>query len=119
MKRILISILISFSFLAIGFSILFGLETMSVISEETSFNLATPVRLPVYIYEDILGYEIPYSESDEDLTSEEMWGISLAILFNVIMYAIIIYCVIGLIKKFKRKEENDDNHNPPEPPIFN
>ena len=118
MKRILLSLFISFAILTLWVTSIFFLEEYQIVSAETSFNLMTPIRFPVYIYENILGFEISYSESeDDDLTLKVAILTLVFIVINIIFYSIFIYFILSFIKKLIRKDK-PDNALPPEPPVF-
>lgn len=120
MKRLAISVFISLAILILWASISISLESFEFISEETSNTLATPFRLPTYIYQDILGYETPYFESEEDINPQEIMLILYAILLNVLIYSGILYLIISVFMRFvKKKKENNKNEKPPNPPVFN
>ena len=113
MKRILLSILASFVFIGSLFTLLFILEEGFGVSEEKTYYLTFPVRIPSFIYFNILNLQEPTTE----LAAVPI--IIAALLFNVILYSSIFYLVLTLLARFRRKPKIEGIENPPEPPIFN
>lgn len=110
---------LSFTFFVLVGTIAISLVEFKVISEETSYYYSTiPFRLPGIIYEDLLGFEVPPFDFENEISLWEILTMLYLIFFNVIMYGIVFYFLIGFVTKFRGKSEESRIETPPEPPIF-
>ncbi len=111
MKRILLSLLFSAVFITFYVSIIIIIKVVFDIGDETTKPFAIPMRLPSYLYYDVLNLQ-----NNDDNVLEGVFLVSLAIVFNVVMYAPIFYLVLTLFSKRNPKVEKSEF--PPEPPNF-
>lgn len=112
MKRILISFILSISFVVLVISFSTVLVEFNVIDLETSYILAMPVRFPAVIYLDLLGFDYHENESLETAL------IITFILFDLFLYTLIFYGAFSLFAKPKKNKNLEAIDIPPDPPVF-
>ena len=113
MKRILMSLAASIIFITLLFILVFILEEVFSVSEEKTAILTIPVKIPSYIYYDVLHLREPHN----DLVLVPI--ILAALIFNLILYSSIFYLAFTLFAQIRRKPKIEGIETPPDPPIFN
>jgi hypothetical protein len=115
MKRILLSIGLAFSFLIIY------LVITSIIVVFTKFNLSLIyyIQIPVKIPQLVFYYFYPPIAEDYQIgiTPRKAALLVLSVVFNVLLYSIPVYFLLGLAAKF-RKPKSLPLIQPPPPPSF-
>lgn len=112
MKRVVLSLLLSTMVITFYVVIAVIIQLIFDLSEEVIELLAIPLRLPSYIYYNVLHLQ----DTNNSYLEEFLWIVS-AYIFNIVMYAPIFYLLLTLIPK--RKPKVEPSELPPEPPIFN
>jgi uncharacterized membrane protein len=112
MKRVLLSLLFSAIVITSYVITIVIVQIIFGFSDEAIKPFAIPIRLPSYIY-----YNVLHLQSNNDNELESIFFVIAAFLFNVVMYAPIFYLLFTLISK--RKSKVEPSKLPPEPPIFN
>ena len=90
----------------------FILSEFKFISPHTRQSIIFPLRLPKYVYADLL-----HLKPTEDFMLQ-LIVILVVIVFNILLYGGVIYIGLSLLKKMKRNTIEKKSENPPNPPIF-